>query len=64
LGFSDKALENTCSPEVMTRVVLDANVLVSGDRHLLEIQEYQGIPILTPCAFLTILGQQPPPSEQ
>ena len=43
----------------MTRAVLDANVVVSGDRHLLALQECQGIRILTPRAFLTILGEQP-----
>jgi putative PIN family toxin of toxin-antitoxin system len=37
-----------------------ADYIVSGDRHLLELQEYQGIHILTPRAFLTILGEQPP----
>jgi putative PIN family toxin of toxin-antitoxin system len=40
-----------------------ADYIVSGDRHLLEIREYQGIPILTPRAFLTILGEGPPPTE-
>lgn len=32
-----------------------ASYIVSGDRHLLEIGEYDGIPILTPRAFLTLL---------
>ncbi len=29
-----------------------ASVIVSGDRHLLELREYQGIPILRPAEFL------------
>ncbi len=36
-----------------------AHYIVSGDRHLLALQEYQGIRILTPRAFLTIHGEQP-----
>ena len=39
----------------------EADYIVSGDRHLLEIQEYQGIRILTPRAFLTLLGEEPLP---
>lgn len=39
-----------------------AHYIVSGDHHLLALQEYQGIRILTPRAFLTILGEQPLPS--
>lgn len=38
-----------------------AHYIVSGDRHLLALQEYQGIRILTPRAFLTILAEQPLP---
>ena len=30
----------------------DAQCIVSGDKHLLRLQEYQGIPILTPAEFL------------
>jgi putative PIN family toxin of toxin-antitoxin system len=29
-----------------------ASVIVSGDRHLLDLREYQGIPILRPAEFL------------
>jgi putative PIN family toxin of toxin-antitoxin system len=29
-----------------------ASVIVSGDRHLLELREYQGIPILRPAELL------------
>lgn len=30
----------------------DAHCIVSGDKHLLHLQEYQGIPIVTPAEFL------------
>lgn len=30
----------------------DAQYIVSGDKHLLHLQEYQGIPIITPAEFL------------
>ena len=30
----------------------DAQCIVSGDKHLLRLQEYRGIPILTPTEFL------------
>jgi hypothetical protein len=39
----------------------EADYIVSGDHHLLELCEYQGIPILTPRAFLTLLGEGPLP---
>lgn len=29
-----------------------ANVIVSGDRHLLDLREYEGVPILRPAEFL------------
>ncbi len=35
-----------------------ADYLVSGDGHLLEIQAYEGTQIITPAAFLSVL--QPP----
>jgi putative PIN family toxin of toxin-antitoxin system len=36
-----------------------AEVLVTGDRLLLNLGEYQGIPILTPRAFLDLLQSAP-----
>ena len=36
----------------------DAAYIVSGDRHLLALQEYQGIHILPPTAFLKRLKQE------
>lgn len=34
-----------------------ADYIVSGDRHLLALQEFQGIPIVNPREFLRILQQ-------
>ena len=33
-------------------VALDASHIVSGDKHLLQVQEYMGIEIVTPKAFI------------
>jgi putative PIN family toxin of toxin-antitoxin system len=33
-----------------------ADVIVSGDRHLLLLREYQGIPIVRPMDFLRMVG--------
>jgi hypothetical protein len=35
----------------------DAEYVVSGDVHLLSVEQYQGIPILSPRVFLTMLTQ-------
>lgn len=35
-----------------------ADYIISSDRHLLDLGEYRGIPILSPAAFLAVLGQQ------
>jgi len=37
-----------------------AGFVVSGDRHLLNLGEYQGIRILKPRTFLELLAAQPP----
>jgi putative PIN family toxin of toxin-antitoxin system len=39
----------------------DVDSIVSGDRHLLDLREYQGIPILTPRVFHDILRAQQAP---
>ena len=36
----------------------DAEYVVSGDQHLLNLKEYKGIQILTPRAFLEVLREQ------
>lgn len=36
----------------------EADVIVSGDSHLLTLGSYDGIPILTPAAFLTLLDER------
>lgn len=33
----------------------DAQYIVSGDEHLLELDEYQGIIVLSPASFVTLL---------
>jgi len=39
-----------------TAVAGDAAAIVSGDAHLLEIGEFQGIPVITPAAALSRMG--------
>ncbi len=36
----------------------DAAIIVSGDKHLLNLKEYQGITILTPRQFLDSLDAE------
>lgn len=36
----------------------NADYIVSGDHHLLDVGEYKGIQILTPAAFLEILKKK------
>jgi putative PIN family toxin of toxin-antitoxin system len=36
----------------------DAEAIVSGDRHLLDLGEFQGIPILGPAEFLDRMGDE------
>lgn len=35
-----------------------AEFIISGDKHLLNLKEYRGIQILSPAAFLLLLGQE------
>jgi putative PIN family toxin of toxin-antitoxin system len=35
----------------------EADVIVSGDPHLLSLREYEGLPILKPAAFLALLDE-------
>jgi hypothetical protein len=39
----------------MLRVVIDINVIVSGDHHLPDLGEYQGISVITARQFLELL---------
>lgn len=41
---------------VQTALAGNADFIVSGDRHLLELGEYRGIQIVTPAEFLAILA--------
>ncbi len=36
----------------------DPDYIISGDKHLLRLREYRGIPILSPSAFLAAIGQE------
>jgi putative PIN family toxin of toxin-antitoxin system len=36
----------------------EADYIVSGDHHLLELREYEGISIVTPTQFLAVLAAQ------
>ena len=38
-------------------VALECNYIVSGDKHLLQLQRYLHIPIVSPKAFLDILSE-------
>ena len=40
------------SPERTIKVVIDTNVLISGDPHLLEIKKFQEIRVVSPKEFL------------
>jgi putative PIN family toxin of toxin-antitoxin system len=42
----------------------EASYIVSGDQFLLRLGAYQGIPILTPRAFLEVLQRQTKPSTE
>jgi uncharacterized protein len=33
-----------------------ADYIVSGDRHLLDLGNYRGIPVVTPAAFVALVG--------
>ncbi len=35
------------------RIVLDTNVIISGDSHLLSVGSYKGIKILSPRQFIS-----------
>lgn len=37
----------------------EASYIVTGDAHLLKLKEYQGVVILNPAGFLTLLEQLP-----
>lgn len=39
-------------------LVAQADVVVSGDRHLLKVRQFHGIPILTPRQFLFRMSQR------
>jgi len=46
--------------EMFLSAALDAqaDLIISGDRHLLDLGEYKGIPVVTARQFLKLLGKQ------
>lgn len=40
---------------VATAVAGDADLIASGDRHLLQLKSYEGIAVISPSAFLLLL---------
>jgi uncharacterized protein len=44
---------------IETALVGKAEIIVSGDRHLLAAREVEGVRILSPRQFLDMLGQAP-----
>ena len=40
---------------IATALATNANVIVSGDQHLLNLGDYDGIPMMTPRSFLQLL---------
>ena len=41
---------------IAAAIAADANLLVSGDRHLLDLGTHRGIPIVTPAEALARIG--------
>ncbi len=41
---------------VQTALAGEADYIVSGDKHLLVPGEHRGVPVVTPAAFLAIIG--------
>ncbi|MFH0844671.1 MAG: putative toxin-antitoxin system toxin component, PIN family [Pseudomonadota bacterium] len=62
-GLSDaaRAIPEDPTDEMFLSAALDAKAdcIVSGDRHLLDLGEYQGIPVLTAHQFLQRLEKPP-----
>jgi putative PIN family toxin of toxin-antitoxin system len=57
----DVILEDPSDNRFLEAAVSGAcDYIVSGDPHLLRVGEYQGIAILTPAAFVTMLEGAPP----
>ena len=38
-------------------IAAQASFIISGDKHLLKLKEFQGIPIVSPREFLKIIGK-------
>lgn len=55
-----KAVQKDPSDNMYLECALEgeADLIVSGDGHLLDLETFRGIPIVSPAAFLEILGQE------
>ncbi len=45
-------------------LAVGAEIVVSGDHHLLELGEYQGVQILSPAGFLALLRLERPEKDE
>ena len=45
-----------CDHVLACALAISANLIVSGDRHLLDLGSYQGITIVNPTTALKMLG--------
>ncbi len=52
------AVEKDPSDNIFLSAAIEgrADYIVSGDRHLIEIESFRGIPIVTPAEFLDVYG--------
>lgn len=60
LSAAARAIPKDPTDEMFLSAALDAraDLIVSGDRHLLDLGEYKGIPILTVREFLELVEKQ------
>lgn len=55
-----KAVQEGPSDNIYLDCALEgsADYIVSGDRHLLDLETFRKIPIVSPAAFLKLFGQE------
>ena len=60
LSHVNKIIPQDPTDEIFLACALDAraDVIVSGDRHLLSLKAFEGIPIMTVKSFLDLLDEQ------
>jgi hypothetical protein len=50
---------------IETALAAQAEFVISGDKHLLKLTEWEGIPVVSPAQFIeTIIGQQPAQADK